>query len=285
MERDSNDLPKLRKKSDTELYVDSLKFSEFDPRQELKDVKNFSSVIFSKRRSGKSILVRDMISKIKDWYTDVYLICETGDSQTELYQFVPKQNIKLTFDEPFLETLFNRQKEKIIKMSSDPNKKVDKTKMPYILIIFDDFISNPRVRTSPIFHKYAVMGRHYNIATVCLSQCVGGRDGIPKGVRGNQDLIICFMLESEVDREGIAMQFLSLNNKKEGIAILRKITEVPYQAIIIKNFVKSVKYDETIRVYNAKLKIKDFYIKNSEANFYESGYLSNRDLKIKKCFS
>lgn len=264
-------------------YVGTLNFQEFDPRKELIDVKNFSAILFAKRRSGKSVLVRDMMSKIKDWYECVYIFCETIDMQSDLYEFVNKSNRINSFDEKKLKSIWATQQEKIQKLIAIHGEDKKPT-FPHIMVIFDDFINDPHVRQSPIFNKYAVMGRHINIAFICLSQCVGGRDGIPKAVRGNMDLIITFMIESLYDRELITTQYLSLNNKIEGDCILRKITcspDKPYQAIVICNFKKTIDYLEIVKTYNASMKIKDFYVGKK----MEEGHIITRyENKFKKCF-
>jgi len=264
-------------------YVESIEFGEFDMLKEMNDFKNFSAVLFAKRRSGKSVLVRDMMSKIKDWYETAYIFCETIHAQGELYNFIPKQNQFSTFDERMLKTIYATQEEKIQKLTSIYGESKKPT-FPHIIVIFDDFINDPRVREAPIFKKYAVMGRHQNIAFVCLSQCVGGRDGIPKGVRGNLDLIVTFMIESYDDRESIIKQFLSLNNKMEGDCIMRKITycpDKPYQAMVICNFKKSSNYQEIVKTYNAELDIKDFYIGKK---MVDGANLIRYENKFRRCF-
>lgn len=264
---------------EAEDFVNALNFSEFDAKKELKDTKNFSALIFAKRRSGKSVLVRDLLSKIHKWYESVYIFCETIEMQSDLYQFIPKQNRFSTFDEAMLEEIYNKQEKEIMKLSSIHGEHRKPT-FPHIMVIFDDFIGNAKVRTSPIFTRYAILGRHSNIAYIALSQEVGGKGGIPKPIRANSDLIICFMIESEYDRELIVTQFLSIHGKKIGDKIIKKVTyndEKPYQALIICNFKKTSNMEQICKTYNANLKIPDFYAGKEQK--------SDRKDKYRKCFT
>ena len=214
--------------------------------------------ITAKRRTGKSILTKDICSKIKTWYAQVYLFSTTADLQPDLYDFIEPKNRFNGFDEAKLEQLWNQQ-EKIV-MSLKRNKSKE---LPHILLIFDDITSDPRVKKSPILNKLFVAGRHLCFAQIILSQTF---TGLPPTIRTNVDVAIAFYLDSQVDREAFSKQYLSTKNVRLGIMIFERITREPYQAIVCLNFKTSQNPEDVIRTYVANPKVYKFMMKSNLRN-------------------
>jgi hypothetical protein len=101
---------------------------------------------------------------------------------------------------------------------------------------------------------------HINIASIVLSQEFGGKYGLPKVARANEDLVISFFPNAEYDRELIIDQYLSTESKKLGEAILRKVCMEEYTAIVVANFKTDINPEEYIYKYKAKLKVPHFEI-------------------------
>lgn len=243
--------------------VNSYKFGEFDITKELSDKKNFSMTITSKRRTGKSVLLKDLCHKMKNWYSQVFLFSMTSDLQPELYDFIPNKNIFNSFNEAKIEEIWNRQEKLITSMKT---LEVSDAEMPHILLIFDDVISDPRVKKSEIFNRIAVAGRHIKLACITLSQTF---TGLPPVVRVNVDCAIAFYLDSADNRESFAKQYLSTKSVRQGVLIFEKITKEEYNAIVCLNFRTSQNPEDTVKTYKAKLKVPKFVMgKNGMKHIY-----------------
>ena len=134
------------KAAQEEALVDSMGFSRFDLRKDYESDRNWAGIIVAKRRSGKTFLMKDLLHKTKDWYTGgCYVFSGTADVQKDMYDFVPEDNLFLGFQERKLRELWERQKERILKLHA---MKVPKKEHPLMLIILDDIISYYRVWTT-----------------------------------------------------------------------------------------------------------------------------------------
>lgn len=244
----------------TELeFIDPSKIGMFDATSL---PKAFSAMIIGKRRSGKSIFLKDMMYKIRKWYKDVYIFSETLYMQPGLYNFIPKENRFYSFDQAKLNEIWDKQAAKIMaQLEIDPD--ADKTKMDHIMVIFDDCINDNHFRTSEILNRMHVSGRHLCISSCILSQVIGGRWGVNGVCRQNEDLVVCFILKSEDDRDLLVEQFLSTDTKKVGMKLFKDIVsgdEDEFQAIVIENYKNTRYYEKYVKKYVANPKIPKFEI-------------------------
>lgn len=238
-------------------------FDSFDPIKELDDKRNFSMIICSKRRTGKSVLLKDICYRMKSWYITAHLFSMTADMQEELYDFFPKKNIHNSFNEEKLQEIWDHQEKLVMRMKASKCKEDD---IPNVMIVLDDVISDPKVRKSEILNRYFVAGRHLKFCIIVLSQTF---TGVPPVLRTNCDVSVAFYLDSQDNREAYAKQYLSTKNKNLGIMIFEKITREPYTAIVCLNCNTSSNPEETVKVYKAKLKVPKFKVgKNDLKNIY-----------------
>jgi hypothetical protein len=237
---------------ENEILLNELQFNEFDPVNELKDIKNFSMTITSKRRTGKSVFMKDICSKIKDWYVETYVFSLTSEYQHDLFDYIKDENVVNSFDQHRLEDLWTQQKTKIMKMEKAG---VEKKDMPHILILFDDLISDSRVRNSSILNRFYSAGRHLCFACIFITQYF---TSIPPVLRTNVDIAVAFYIESYDSRDAFSRQYLSTKNNKLGIMIFDKITKEPYQALVVCSSKIDQDPSSYIRTYTAKLKLPKF---------------------------
>jgi hypothetical protein len=224
--------------------------------------KAFSSMIIGKRRTGKSVFLKDMMYKIRKWYKQVYIFSETLYMQPNLYSFVPKENRFYSFDQAKLNEIWDKQAAKIMaQLEVDPD--ADKTKMDHIMIIFDDCINDNHFRSSEILNRIHVSGRHLCISSIILSQVIGGRWGVNGVCRQNEDLVVCFILKSEDDRDLLVEQFLSTDTKKVGMKLFKDVVsgdQDEFQAIVIENYKNTRHYEKYVKKYVANPKLPKFEI-------------------------
>jgi hypothetical protein len=235
-------------------------FSVFDPSTM---PHNFSMAIYGRRRSGKTIVLKDILSKTKGWFAKAYLFSETLEDQPDLYNFVPEENRFNGFDQEVMWKIYTKQqgyiRRELAKAKSE-GRKLDKSKLDHVLFIYDDVINNPEIRSSEILNKIHVSGRHTNMASIILSQEVGGKYGINKVQRTNEDIIISFPQKSEYDRELVVGQYLSVINKNIGDSIFRTLTNDPYNCLVIENYKPTLQYEEFVHWYLADPDVNDFMV-------------------------
>ena len=231
-------------------------FTLFDP---LTLPKNFAMAIYGQRRSGKSVILKDVLNKVKKWYKNAYLFSETIDDQPMLYNFIPKENRFNSFNQEAIRKLYEKQ-QGYVRREMDKNPKVDKTKLDHILIIFDDCINDTKFRSSEILNKIHVSGRHSCVANIVLSQYIGGSGGLNAVCRTNVDVVISLFLKGEYHRELLITQYLSMVNKKIGNQVYRALCSEEYHAIVIENYKTSQEYNEFVHWYLADPKVKDYMI-------------------------
>ena len=228
------------------------KFGILDIVKDLDKFKNFNCLITSKTNSGKSVFLKDICSQIKGWYTSVYVFSLTSYLQPDLFDFVPKENIIHTFDQDKLRGIWQAQEQEIMRLRRT---KIKEENLPRVLILYDDLISDPKVRNSPILKQLFVMARHAKISQIFLSQSF---TAVPPVLRKNVAMAISFYLDSETDRKAFCESYLSTKNVRLGMMVFDKVTKEPYQAICILNCKTDSNPENYVKTYKAKLKVAKF---------------------------
>jgi hypothetical protein len=213
--------------------ANSYKFQIFDIIKSLNDKKNFAMTITSKRRTGKSVLLKDLCHKIKNWYQDVFVFSLTAHLQPDLFDFVKKENVINAFNEDRIKQIWDTQEKLVMKLKK---LEISEDKIPKVLLLFDDLIADPRVRKSDILNRLFIAGRHVHFAQIFITQTFCG---VPPTIRTNVDVAVAFHLNSYDDRDAFSRQYLSTKNNKLGHNIFDKISKEQFQAIIVLNFVIS----------------------------------------------
>jgi Cdc6-like AAA superfamily ATPase len=225
---------------------------------------NFTFAFFGRRGSGKTIALKNIVRDIRKRFTDVYLFSETAHYQEDEYNFVPKSNKFEGMKMEVVEKIFQEQQQKILEKGKKSKK------IPTPLLIFDDCINDKLVRTSPIFSKIFVSGRHMKISCIVLSQSMGGKAGLPLVARSNLDACLCFYLHAEYDRELLVSQYLSIKNKKHGGEFFKNVTTEDYTSLVmLLRKVHGRDYNDYCYKYVAKLKVPNFMIGKDYSNQYK----------------
>jgi hypothetical protein len=265
--------------------ADSYSFGTFNLLEHINDRRNFAITITAKRNTGKTVLLKDMCSKMKGWFSKVYVFSMTAEMQVDAFDFMDKDCIINTWDEEMLNHIWESQKQEVLKLK---RLKVSEKDIPKILIIFDDMISDPRCKNSEALKRLFVAGRHNHCALIFLTQHF---KAIPPVMRKNVDLAIAFYLEDYDDRYEFTKSYLSTKNRQLGVMIFDDITKQKYQALIILNYKIGQNPEDYVKVYTAKEKLPKFkMVKGSvtkikpHVNLYPSSGLRHTDFlpKINK---
>lgn len=218
---------------------------------ELQEVKNFSMGLFGKRRTGKTVLLKYILSKIYKFYDECHIFSGTSRVQQEIYGFTDPEYVYDGYDEAKLDDIINDSQTKIKQLLRDKPSKVSesdfkKNQVPYKLIILDDVISDKTLRYSKLLNDIFILGRHLNIAVIFLSQTV---TGIPKSMRANLDLAGAFHLNNIKDSSFFIEQYFSDNGTKFGRELMNRVTQKNYNCIMVKNYVTSQDiYDRVFQI-------------------------------------
>lgn len=245
-------------------------FKDFLPEKEMKEWQNYTCVIYGRRGSGKSYILRDFLYKTRKWYDYVYSFSETSHLQPTLFDYIPKDNQRRGFDVEFLQKVMSQQESEVEMLINNGHE--DKIKR--ILFIFDDVISDDRIRNCNAYNAIHTMGRHLRCACITLTQEVGGRYGLPKVVRDNCDLIIAFYAQNKIDREMLIDRYLSIENSKIGDAILKNITFEKFCSIAILNRKTARKYEDYVFKYKCDGLAPKFTIGSKETRKIENYTIS-----------
>jgi hypothetical protein len=136
-------------------------------------------VLFSaKTGSGKSRLMRYILSENIHEFSKVYVICPTESINNFYSQLVPKKQIFNEFNEEWLE--------KLLKHLTDLAESGDQ--LEHILLILDDCGSEPSFRNSKILQRIATRGRHLRISLWLSVQYIYM---CPPVIRNQFDYVLC----------------------------------------------------------------------------------------------
>lgn len=231
-------------------YVDKISPQDFDIVKDIIksriNVKNASVTIVGKRRSGKSVLIRDFYYSLKPYYKTFYLCTNTYDTNIAFWDFIDPQNVIRGIDEARLAKIFKEQ-EDLVKSAGD------NSKVPYICIIFDDIItSETGARYSDFISTLYANGRHYNTMSILATQSL---KKISKHARDNTDITICYRLKNLEDRKTVVEENFEVPTPGIGLKLLRKVCSVEHQAIVFLNYLIDGDIS-TVRKYIANAKHK-----------------------------
>lgn len=191
-------------------------------------------IFIGKRNTGKSYLLRDVLSHIYRKFPVMLTFSQTEHMNNFYSQFIPKMFINYKWDESKLEKMFKYQEVK-------PNKPLG--------LIFDDMISDSGSwRNNQLIKKIFLEGRHYNIGFFLLTQFV---NCIPPSAKTNIDYVFILKQQNIQEKEKLYKEFGgSFPNKKAFISILDKLTD-NRGCMVISNKSTTNRLDDCVFGYRA----------------------------------
>lgn len=175
---------------------------------------NFFAIAYGSRRTGKTHAISCLLESIKDRFDFAYLFSATaglheGDKdELDFAMIRPEAKFK-GFDEDALQRIIDRQIAVMLHNNKTESKRDRKPNTT--LIIFDDFVHEKAVRYSKLFTELPVLGRHYGLSVICLSQGYSavGSSGLNPATRQNSDFTMTFLPRNVADIERIATWYLA----------------------------------------------------------------------------
>lgn len=170
----------------------------------------YTIVCYGPRRSGKSVLIRNICQRMRHYFPWVVVFTETKASG-EYASFIPHDHIIEGLDEGLLDELIEHQKQLKIDLSN--GKDVGNTNL---LVILDDCMSD-ELRYKKIFNKLFYEGRHYDITIIVALQDIRG---IHPACTANTDCACSFQVPDQRTMEALNEKFGNYIPKKQFKALL-----------------------------------------------------------------
>lgn len=134
--------------------------------------------LVAKRNSGKSVLLKYLVSTCKSKWDKIFVICPSESVNHFYKEFVPENCIFDEWSEGWVESL-------IAKMSKINGEAGAEKKN--VLLIMDDCCSDTNFHASPTLKKLYTRGRHINISIILTTQYL---NQLPPVCRSNADYLI-----------------------------------------------------------------------------------------------
>ena len=154
------------------------------------DIYNNIVCLVAKRKSGKSQLLRYIVSKNKHKFDKMFLICPT-QAINDFYEedLFKKENIFENYSDNWVTALMK-------KMGEINAKKTNDKECKHVLLVLDDVCSDTDFHHSKTLKQLATKGRHYKITLFITCQYLYH---VPPIFRSNVD----WMLVGQINSQGL----------------------------------------------------------------------------------
>ena len=201
--------------------------------------KYFTMCLASKRNSGKTYLMSEIIKKlIKAKKVDMVLVMSNSAGLNKDYQTILPSGLVMKFNEKILEQLWARQQ------------KADMAKREHIFIVLDDVLSDPRALRSELVSRIYSLGRHNMISCAVCSQVAN--HVLTPVMKQNSDML----LWSKLNRNQLSIIWESLNgvSKKGFIRWAEVFGGVHYNFCVFDNITDKNSPEDFLFVVRAEAK-------------------------------
>ena len=244
--------------------MDEINLKKFD----MSKIKRDSICCFiAPRRSGKSVLLKDLLSYHKD--IPAGLVISKTDKLTHYYdQFIPPALIHDEYNPVLIDKLLDRQKKAL----------AEKWPNPGCFLIFDDTLSEGDTwkrdtRIKEIFYN----GRHYKILFLLTMQTPLG---ITPGLRGNIDYTFILRNTNTKNRRDLYDNFAGQFPSKEIFERVLDVVTEDYGCLVIDNTSQSSKLEDNVFYYKAQLDHPPFRLCSN--SFWSIGEKPKKEAKSSK---
>jgi hypothetical protein len=193
----------------------------------------FTYVFVAPTKSGKSVMVVNLLKNInlgyKDVFDQIYYISPTVMFDDTLNKAVADDDeiIKIHEEEDLenidfiLDDIVKEQKEAIIK---------DKEKAPHILVVLDDMLSY--FKNNSRLDKLPALSRHYQISFIVTTQVFSG--GLPTKLRKNASAYMVFQIYNNKDLK-VFEEEIGSNFGSDFMENYHKATKDKYNFLYVNN--------------------------------------------------
>ena len=208
---------------------------------------NKTLCVVAKRNSGKSVLIKYLVTCEKGQFSKIYVICPTEKINRFYNSIVPDQCIFDSWSEEWANALIKKMTEINANKTSSERKNV--------LIILDDVFSDTNFHQSQALKVLHVRGRHLNISIINTIQYL---NLLPPIYRTNCD----YLISGQMNRQSVqllAEEYISGDiEKNDFIKMYNRVTK-DYGFLLINN--NSIKNNEDLNQIYGIMKTPPEFVK------------------------
>jgi len=215
----------------------------------VRNIKDDSVILFiGKRNTGKSFLVKDIMSHFKNIPVGV-VISPTESVNHFFEEFIPGMLIYDNYEPQIIQKFVERQR-KIADQASSEKKKYGRTDLdPRAFMILDDCLYDKTWPSDPNIRFLFMNGRHVKTLFLLTMQYPLG---IAPQLRANVDYVFILRENQITNRERIYKQYAGMfHNFDVFNTVLNQCTE-NYECLVIDNKVQSNKIEDQVFWYKAE---------------------------------
>ncbi len=215
----------------------------------VRNIKDDSVILFiGKRNTGKSFLVKDIMSHFKNIPVGV-VISPTESVNHFFEEFIPGMLIYDNYEPQIIQKFVDRQR-KIADQASSEKKKYGRTDLdPRAFMILDDCLYDKTWPSDPNIRFLFMNGRHVKTLFLLTMQYPLG---IAPQLRANVDYVFILRENQITNRERIYKQYAGMfHNFDVFNTVLNQCTE-NYECLVIDNKVQSNKIEDQVFWYKAE---------------------------------
>ena len=181
--------------------------------------------IIAQRRSGKSVLVRDILYKEfirKRKITNLIIVSPTLHNQD--YSFIDDKYKFVDFDDDFVNKILERQQALI---QSDPKGNHD------LVFLLDDIIKSTDAKTRDTLSRLFTLSRHYRLYIILVSQSM--KHELTPVIKLNTDIVILFKtknLDNKIEVRDNWLGFSDKDNRDKALGLIDEVAQ-GYRAMVI----------------------------------------------------
>ena len=201
-------------------------------------------VFIGRRRTGKSVLVQDLLYHKRDIPYGV-CISATEAASPFFQNFIPKTYIYSEFEEGRVQRIIDRQIDIKKRMNRDPGFKPDNR----LCLIMDDCLYDNDWSRTKVIRSLFMNGRHYRIL-YCLTMQYAM--GIPPSLRGNIDFSFIMREPQHSNREKLFKQYAAaFPDFGMFCQVMNQLDK--FECLVINNNSDSSKLEDQVFWYKADL--------------------------------
>jgi hypothetical protein len=196
----------------------------------------FTVSVASKRNSGKTVLVSELIKRLLAMKkVDMVVVMSGSAHLNDDYDFLPKKLV-MPFSERVLKNAWALQEKKLPK------------DRPHILFVLDDCLATPEAVRNTTVAKYYSLGRHVQSSFIIISQHTSVL--LTPIIKGNSDII----LWSKLNRGQLWNLWESTVNitRKDFVHLSETLGGIHYQFMLLDNHTHSTNPADFLDVIKAK---------------------------------
>jgi len=228
----------------------------------------YAMAVIAPRNCGKSTLMMDCISRIKDCVNEAVVFSETDEVNPTFSKIVPKIYVHKRLSPEMLDKIFERQV--MVRKNPPPGYRMEGK----LLLIMDDIMADKAALNSEAFKRIFLQGRHFGIVLMIAVQYTMD---LPICARNNLDIIIVLKQSGIKNREKLHTDYFpEFGSKKLFFEAMDEFTG-NYSMLVKSNLGNSTSLTDVVFHYRAELVDTNFTLGSPEYLRLAELYTRNPD--------